>query len=275
MAFDFCWDFQGFSAHWESQERNVCIWPSLQKFAAFFAAWDDVCNAVEGLMTTYGPCSLQHTFGCFWDNLVTSSVQTTAGLHGRTAAFLHTPCAGSTLVVADALVHALVTRALHQVSHAGGTAIRVTLTGHAALGAREACSTGTATLVQCTIEGLPSTMLPHTKVLLIRAGTTFNADLFIFVLFHQRIMVVHLFHATKLVQFQAAITTSCTWIVHIQSFQSGIDIKCHRQGHAQYPKEFHGCHGCHRWGAVGVRKGWRHVLPWGRNDVKYHTRRKF
>ena len=94
--------------------------------------------------------------------LFASGIQATAGLHWWAAAFLHTTSAGSTLVIADALVHALVTRALHQVSHTGGTAIRVTLTGHAALGAREACSTGAATVVQCTVKGPPSTMLPHT-----------------------------------------------------------------------------------------------------------------
>ena len=161
--------------------------------------------------------------------LMASSTQATAGLHWWAAAFLHATTAGSTLVVADALVEALVTRALHQVSHAGGTAIRVTLTGHAALGAREACSTGTATLVQCTVKGLPSTMLPHTEVLLIGAGTTFNADLLIFILFHQSIMVVHLFHATQLIQFQAAISTCRTWIIQLQGFHSGFHVFCNNQ----------------------------------------------
>ena len=133
--------------------------------------------------------------------LMASSIQATAGLHWWAAAFLHATSAGSTLVVADALVDALVTRALYQVSHTGGTAFRVTLTGHAALCAREACSTGAATLVQCTVKCLPSTMLPHTEVLLVGACTTFTTDLLIFVLFHQSIMVVHLFHATQLIQF--------------------------------------------------------------------------
>ncbi len=94
--------------------------------------------------------------------LFASSIQATAGLHWWAAAFLHATSAGSPLVVADALVHALVARALYQVSHTGGTAIRVTLAGHAALGAREACSTGAATVVQCTVKGPPSTMFPHT-----------------------------------------------------------------------------------------------------------------
>ena len=161
--------------------------------------------------------------------LMASSIQATARLHWWAAAFLHATSAGSTLVVADALVHALVTRALYQVSHTGGTAIRVTLTGHAALGAREACSTGAATLVQCTVKGLPSTMLPHTEVLLIGAGTTFYADLLIFILFHQSIMVVHLFHATQLIQFQAAISTCCTWIIKLQGLHSGFHVFCNNQ----------------------------------------------
>ena len=72
-------------------------------------------------------------------------------------------------------------------------------------------------------------MLPHTEVLLIGAGTTFYADLLIFILFHQSIMVVHLFHATQLIQFQAAISTCCTWIIKLQGLHSGFHVFCNNQ----------------------------------------------
>ena len=58
---------------------------------------------------------------------VAASIQATASLHAWTAAFLHTASTGSALVVADALVHALVARALHQLGHAAGTTTGVTL----------------------------------------------------------------------------------------------------------------------------------------------------
>ena len=57
---------------------------------------------------------------------VAACIQATASLHAWTAAFLHTTSAGSALVVADALVHALVTGALHQVGHAASTTTGVT-----------------------------------------------------------------------------------------------------------------------------------------------------
>ena len=56
---------------------------------------------------------------------VAASIQAAASLHAWTAASLHTTSAGSALVVADALVHALV--ALHQFGHAASTTIGVTL----------------------------------------------------------------------------------------------------------------------------------------------------
>ena len=58
---------------------------------------------------------------------VAASIQATASLHAWTAASLHTTSAGSALVVADALVHALVAGALHQFGHAASTTIGVTL----------------------------------------------------------------------------------------------------------------------------------------------------
>ncbi len=42
-------------------------------------------------------------------------------------------------------------------------------------------------------------------------------------------MVVHLFHATQLIQFQAAISTCCTWIIQLQGLQSGFHVFCNNQ----------------------------------------------
>ena len=59
--------------------------------------------------------------------LVATSIKAIASLHDWTAAFLPTTSAGSALVVADALVHALVPGALNQFGHAACTTTGVTL----------------------------------------------------------------------------------------------------------------------------------------------------
>ena len=104
---------------------------------------------------------------------------------------------------------------------------------HAALGASEACSAGTAALVQWRVEALPSAFLPEVQVLAVGACATFHIGFLIFVLFHQSIMVVHVLHATKLVQFQAAVSPGCTWIIRLKSLQSGVHClsSCQGQGH--------------------------------------------
>ena len=104
---------------------------------------------------------------------------------------------------------------------------------HAALGASEACSAGTAALVQWTVEALPSAFLPEVQVLAVGACATFHIGFLIFVLFHQSITVVHVLHATKLVQFQAAVSPGCTWIIRLKSLQSGVHClsSCQGQGH--------------------------------------------
>ena len=131
---------------------------------------------------------------------------TTSFLDGSFAS--HNQCWA--FVVANALVHAVVTGALHQLSHAASTTRRVSLALHAALGASIACSTGAAALVQWTIEALLATWLPVSKILAVGARTTLLIGFFIFVLLHQSIVVVHILHATKLIQFQADSIPSCS-----------------------------------------------------------------
>ena len=146
-------------------------------------------------------------------------VQAAALLHAGTAAFPNAASASCTLVVADALIHALVTRAFHQVSHAGCATCRVPLLLHAALGTRETCSTRAAALVQCTIKACPSSSFPNSQVLLVGARSALlNCHFLILIRIRQSIMVVHL-HSTELAQFQAAIAVGCACIIYLQSLQ--------------------------------------------------------
>ena len=139
---------------------------------------------------------------------------------------------------------------------------------HAALGASEACSAGTAALVQWRVEALPSAFLPEVQVLAVGACATFHIGFLIFVLFHQSIMVVHVLHATKLVQFQAAVSPGCTWIIRLKSLQSGVHClsSCQGQGHKGQQK-------LHGHTATGMRCFQRE--SWALRAYSSHARKRF